>query len=916
MGSGLAKDGGGGREGEPAAGAVPAGPGKAAAAAAAGAQASLTQVVPAGSPTPPAAKGGAAGKADDEAAREEKAGGRDSPREPARPTITLELRPETEGCVQAVPSRTVSALLGEESGGAAPTFSDCLEALQSCDGWSAAQRERFLRRINTRALDFLVDEHDAQGNTLLILAAMGHQAEVVEMLLGHGAVPDHQNASGFSALHYCSSRPSESWRYESSVAIARLLLKANANPNVTEGSMGCTPLHYAASENNRLVCDMLLRQGAEPGVRCKSGFLPEAYARANGHDELAEYLHKKAVRRVNGEVRARVARMEAQGGHGWEKHFDEETKKWFYYNARSQKSTWDRPVEMDVNASGSSSDSSDSSDSSSDSSSSDSDSDSDDVDGAPAGSAGAGAGAGRAAPGSPGGGETAQLRQQLLDMQARLEEAQARAALEASEKERLEQLSKDADARFEAQMAALKAQLANSSDGESSKRVEALRREFEESKRRDVDKLKQAMERERLAAIAEIEARQAEERARHAAELTKQTEQLSKMEEQLQAELKEKKQYYNQIEELKGSIRVCARVRPLDRREKERGNEDVLEVFGNNIRLKTQKTDAKGQARVEEKTWAFDKVLGPGRGQKDVFEDSERLIQSAVDGFNVCIFAYGQTGAGKTYTMSGPEEDPGILPRAVSTLFECMAKASKHYEFTAELYMLELHMDQLVDLLAEKGGKKIGDTASAFQIKKDEFGVVYVENINVVAVESAKETMDQIHRGESRRTTKSTNMNDASSRSHLVISVVIKSENRKTQEITSGKLTLVDLAGSERVAKSGAEGQTFTEATSINQALSALGEVINALTTNAKHVPYRNNPLTQLMSDSIGGNAKTLMIVNVSPADYNALETTASLNFAMRCKAVHNAASKGFETKEIAILRREIQKLRKANGLT
>ncbi len=168
------------------------------------------------------------------------------------------------------------------------------------------------------------------------------------------------------------------------------------------------------------------------------------------------------------------------------------------------------------------------------------------------------------------------------------------------------------------------------------------------------------------------------------------------------------------------------------------------------------------------------------------------------------------------------------------------------------------------------------------------------------------------------RTVSSTQMNSDSSRSHLLCSIVVCSTNRRTGSSLRGKLTLVDLAGSERVGKSGASGDQLKEAQSINKSLSALGDVIGALTTGVKHIPYRNHALTMMMSDSLGGNSKTLMFVCASPADYNASETLNALQFAARCKSVTNNAGPGgggaAAAAQVQALRRELQKLKGGDG--
>lgn len=179
----------------------------------------------------------------------------------------------------------------------------------------------------------------------------------------------------------------------------------------------------------------------------------------------------------------------------------------------------------------------------------------------------------------------------------------------------------------------------------------------------------------------------------------------------------------------------------------------------------------------------------------------------------------------------------------------------------------------------------------------------------------ANDLMTAIEDGSTRRQTASTLMNSESSRSHLVMGIVLEVTNLTTNVTTVGKLSLVDLAGSERVGKTGAEGDRMEEAKAINKSLSALGDVIGALTSGQKHVPYRNHKLTMLLSDSLGGNAKTLMFVNVSPVDYNFNETCNSLAFASRVKKVVNNSSKSVETKEIKQLKKQLIMLKAQLGM-
>lgn len=199
-------------------------------------------------------------------------------------------------------------------------------------------------------------------------------------------------------------------------------------------------------------------------------------------------------------------------------------------------------------------------------------------------------------------------------------------------------------------------------------------------------------------------------------------------------------------------------------------------------------------------------------------------------------------------------------------------------------------------------------------IKQDSRQRVFVEGGESTTVTNAKELQEQLDYGMEHRHVAATNMNAVSSRSHLVQIMTITAKDKVKGHSTSGKLTLVDLAGSERADKTGASGDTMEEAKSINKSLSALGNVIAALTTGSKHVPYRDSCLTKLMQDSLGGNAKTLMFVNCGPADYNAAETKSSLDFAKRCKNVVNDAKAGVDSKELQQLRKQLAQMKSENG--
>ncbi|KAH1113253.1 hypothetical protein J1N35_006631 [Gossypium stocksii] len=353
-----------------------------------------------------------------------------------------------------------------------------------------------------------------------------------------------------------------------------------------------------------------------------------------------------------------------------------------------------------------------------------------------------------------------------------------------------------------------------------------------------------------------------------------------------------RKRYFNTIEDMKGKVRVFCRLRPLNEKEmleKERKVLMGLDEFTVEHPWKDDKA----------KQHMYDRVFDDSATQEDIFEDTRYLVQSAVDGYNVCIFAYGQTGSGKTFTIYGSDNNPGLTPRAIAELFKILRRDSNKFSFSLKAYMVELYQDTLVDLLLPKNAKR-----PKLDIKKDSKGMVAVENATVIPISTFEELKSIIQRGSERRHISGTQMNEESSRSHLILSVVIESTNLQTQSVARGKLSFVDLAGSERVKKSGSVGDQLKEAQSINKSLSALGDVISALSSGSQHIPYRNHKLTMLMSDSLGGNAKTLMFVNVSPAESNLDETYNSLTYASRVRSIVNDASKNISSKEVVRLKK------------
>ncbi|XP_049574481.1 kinesin-like protein KIFC3 isoform X2 [Syngnathus scovelli] len=341
-------------------------------------------------------------------------------------------------------------------------------------------------------------------------------------------------------------------------------------------------------------------------------------------------------------------------------------------------------------------------------------------------------------------------------------------------------------------------------------------------------------------------------------------------------EMNLRKKIHNQLVQLKGNIRVLCRVRPV------RG-------CGEDGDALTYDPDDDGVLYLDDKgkvtTFELDKVFGPQATQAEVFEEVEALVTSCVDGFHVCIFAYGQTGSGKTYTMEGVASDPGLNQRALRLLFSRVADRSPEWEFHICVSMLEIYNEALRDLLSDRPADRLD-----IKMNPDGSGQLYVPGLTRVAVRNVDDVNQVLEAGRASRATACTDLNERSSRSHALLMVSVAGLNGTTGTRTQGKLNLVDLAGSERVGRSGAEGGRLREARHINKSLSALGDVMDALRRKRAHVPFRNSRLTFLLQDSLRGDSKTLMMVQVSPAPADVSESLCSLKFAQRVRSVELGA--------------------------
>ncbi|XP_041780884.1 kinesin-like protein unc-104 isoform X4 [Anopheles merus] len=384
------------------------------------------------------------------------------------------------------------------------------------------------------------------------------------------------------------------------------------------------------------------------------------------------------------------------------------------------------------------------------------------------------------------------------------------------------------------------------------------------------------------------------------------------------------------------SVKVAVRVRPFNSREIARESKCIIEMAGNTTCITNPKVPPGSSESVKRfnydySYWSHDPRDLEFSTQAMVYSDiGEEMLQHSFDGYNVCIFAYGQTGAGKSYTMMGKQEEgqEGVIPMICKDLFRRIQETeSDDLKYSVEVSYMEIYCERVRDLLNPKNKGNL-------KVREHPLLGPYVEDLSKLAVTSYQDIHDLIDEGNKARTVAATNMNETSSRSHAVFTIFFtqKRQDRMTSLETEkvSKISLVDLAGSERADSTGAKGTRLKEGANINKSLTTLGKVISALaeisasknkkSKKADFIPYRDSVLTWLLRENLGGNSKTAMIAAISPADINYDETLSTLRYADRakqivCKAVVNEDA---NAKLIRELKEEIQKLRellKAEGI-
>eukprot|EP01029_Cantina_marsupialis_P022524 TRINITY_DN549_c2_g1_i5.p1 TRINITY_DN549_c2_g1~~TRINITY_DN549_c2_g1_i5.p1 ORF type:complete len:917 (-),score=156.06 TRINITY_DN549_c2_g1_i5:1936-4686(-) len=366
------------------------------------------------------------------------------------------------------------------------------------------------------------------------------------------------------------------------------------------------------------------------------------------------------------------------------------------------------------------------------------------------------------------------------------------------------------------------------------------------------------------------------------------------------------------IEPQKGqNIQVVVRCRPLNNAERREGTKAIVQCKSD---VGEVVVNVNGRGQLQQKGFRFDRVFGQYATQEELFDTSVvPIIEEALQGFNCTVFAYGQTGTGKTYTMEGDIKESahsGIIPRSIYRIFKELQK-NPDGEYSVRVSYLEVYNEQLDDLLSKAESPRL-------RIVEDSKKGVLCHNLEEILVHNPKEIFDILEGAVQKRRTAETLMNKNSSRSHCIFSLTIhmKETTEEGEDLLKvGKLNLVDLAGSECVGRSGAKNDRAREAKNINQSLLTLGRVITALVERWGHIPYRDSKLTRLLQDSLGGRTKTCIIATLSPSILSLDESLSTLDYAHRAKNIKNRPEVNQRMTKRALIKEyslEIEKLKQA----
>lgn len=347
-------------------------------------------------------------------------------------------------------------------------------------------------------------------------------------------------------------------------------------------------------------------------------------------------------------------------------------------------------------------------------------------------------------------------------------------------------------------------------------------------------------------------------------------------------------------------VKVVIRVRPTNDSEKRENCRNVVQVVDNHMLIfdpREQDMSCFGSQRVRNRNinkrankdlkFVFDHVFDENSTQIDIFENTTKgVLDGVMNGFNCTVFAYGATGAGKTHTMLGSQNDPGVMYRTMKELFKRMDDAKDEKEFAVAFSYLEVYNEQIRDLLANVG---------PLAVREDSSKGVVVQGLSLHQPKSAEHILEALDSGNRNRTQHPTDMNATSSRSHAVFQIYLRQQDKTASlnpNVCIAKMSLIDLAGSERASATNAKGARLREGANINRSLLALGNVINALAdpkSKKAHIPYRDSKLTRLLKDSLGGNCRTVMIANVGPSSKSYDDTHNTLKYANRAKEIKSS---------------------------
>lgn len=339
------------------------------------------------------------------------------------------------------------------------------------------------------------------------------------------------------------------------------------------------------------------------------------------------------------------------------------------------------------------------------------------------------------------------------------------------------------------------------------------------------------------------------------------------------------------------NIRVVIRVRPFNRQELEQNQRNIIRVLDDSNLIFDPEDDNEEfffhgvkqthrdlTKRVRKKmNMEFDSIFDWDAKNEEIFKIATLpLVERLMSGYNCSVFVYGATGAGKTYTMLGNPDTPGITFLTMKTLFESIEQLKETRKFDIGISYLEVYNERVMNLLSKSG---------PLNLREDGNGVI-VSGLVLKKIDNATELLDLLAEGNRNRTQHPTDANAESSRSHAIFQVHIRMTDKKTSQKKMVKLSMIDLAGSERAASTQCTGIRFKEGANINKSLLALGNCINRLADGSKYVPYRDSKLTRILKDSLGGNCQTVMIANISPSSLTYEDTYNTLKYASRAKKI------------------------------